>query len=83
MRSGRFPLAAGRTLPGISPSPAPQFLIAVLRLETAVTPTKQTTAPFLIVTNETFFATQKFASEPIRIAAASTTSTVLAKGGLR
>jgi hypothetical protein len=58
MPSGRLTQAAGRTLPGITPFPAPQFLIVTLQLETAVTPTKQTTAPFLIVTNETFFAMQ-------------------------
>ncbi len=70
MRSGRFPQAAGRTLPGIIPSPAPQFLIVTLQLETAVTPTKQTTAPSLIVTNETFFATQNSRPTQFRIAVA-------------
>ncbi len=59
MPSGRPFHAAGRTLPGITPSSEPKFLIALSRLEILATPTKQTTAPFLIDANQTFFETQK------------------------
>ncbi len=59
MPSGRITHAAGRTLPGITPSSEPKFLIALSRLEILATPTKQTTAPFLIDANHAFFETQK------------------------